>query len=164
MTSDKRRAAGRRRAWGRGPIILRFEPLENRELLSTATPALPDLVGQSFQTPTTLTWGSSFQAQGVVVNQGNAPATKAFQVDIYASPTPVIGTGSVLLGEATIPAGLQPKGQSAFNDPLTLPSTPLANLGPSGAFYIGMVALPATIKIFLSISLGGCESWKLQLI
>ena len=33
MSSHDRRAAARRRAWGRGPIILRFEPLEGRQLL-----------------------------------------------------------------------------------------------------------------------------------
>ena len=32
MPSHDRRAAARRRAWGRGPIILRFEPLEERQL------------------------------------------------------------------------------------------------------------------------------------
>lgn len=34
MSSRDRRAAGRRRAWGRGPVILKFEPLEGRQLLS----------------------------------------------------------------------------------------------------------------------------------
>lgn len=36
MSSDQRRAKARRRAWGRGPMILRFEPLEGRQLLSGA--------------------------------------------------------------------------------------------------------------------------------
>src|SRR3954465_1712995 len=92
MSSHDRRAAGRRRAWGRGPIILRFEPLEGRQLLA-ATPAaatppapLPDLVGQSFQTPLTLEWGGTFHAQGVVVNHGTAAVSTPFKVDIYASP------------------------------------------------------------------------------
>ena len=34
MSSNDRRTAARRRAWGRGPHILRFEPLEGRQLLS----------------------------------------------------------------------------------------------------------------------------------
>src|SRR5436305_1273931 len=106
MPTDERRAAARRRAWGRGPIILRFEPLEGRQLLS-ATP-LPDLAGQSFQTPASLTWGDSFDAKGVVANVGSLPAASAFQVDIYASPTPAMGQGAVLLGSVTVPAGLQP--------------------------------------------------------
>ena len=66
MSIDKRRADARRRAWGRGPIILRFEPLEGRALLSTTAVALPDLIGQSFQTPTNLNWGDSLDAKGVV--------------------------------------------------------------------------------------------------
>lgn len=148
MPTDQRRAAGRRRAWGRGPIILRFEPLEDRQLLSTTTPpvtapaALPDLVGQSFQTPTDLNWGGSFQAQGVVVNQGTAPAARPFQVDIYASPTPAVGAGAVLLGEATIAAGLKPGAQAAYSVPLTLPPAPVHGIDPSGAFYVAAVIDP----------------------
>ncbi len=37
MPSHDRRAAGRQRAWGRGPIILKFESLEGRQLLSLST-------------------------------------------------------------------------------------------------------------------------------
>ena len=45
MPSHDRRAAGRRRAWGRGPIILKLESLERRELLTAwPTRRLPDLV------------------------------------------------------------------------------------------------------------------------
>lgn len=150
MPNDQRRAAGRRRAWGRGPIILRFEPLEGRALLSTAaatttpadTAAKPDLAGQSFQAPTALNWGSAFEAQGVVVNQGNAAVTKPFHVDIYASPTPALGQGAVLLGEATVSAAIPPGGQSAYKVPLTVPSVPLTGLGPSGAFYLAAVIDP----------------------
>jgi hypothetical protein len=42
MSSDDRRAAARRRAWGRGPAILRFEPLEGRQLLSADSPLVTD--------------------------------------------------------------------------------------------------------------------------
>ncbi len=38
MSSRDRRAAGRRRAWGRGPVILRFEPLEGRQLMTADVP------------------------------------------------------------------------------------------------------------------------------
>ena len=38
MPTLNRRAAGRRRAWGRGPIILKFDSLERRELLTVAPP------------------------------------------------------------------------------------------------------------------------------
>ena len=36
MSSHNRRAAGIRRAWGRGPIILKLECLERRELLAAS--------------------------------------------------------------------------------------------------------------------------------
>ena len=36
MSSHNRRAAGIRRAWGRGPIILKLESLERRELLAAS--------------------------------------------------------------------------------------------------------------------------------
>jgi hypothetical protein len=41
MSPNDRRARARRKAWGRGPMILRFDPLEGRQLLSTLTPEAP---------------------------------------------------------------------------------------------------------------------------
>ena len=38
MSSLDRRTRARRRAWGRGPAVLRFEPLEGRQLLSISDP------------------------------------------------------------------------------------------------------------------------------
>ncbi len=141
MPTDKRRADARRRAWGRGPMILRFEPLEKRELLA-ATPSLPDLTGVSFQAPPSQSWGSTFQTQGVIVNQGNAAVSTPFLVDIYASPTPAVSQDSVVIGQVTVPAGLQPGAKSNFTQQVTLPVTPLNDLGSSGAFYVGMVIDP----------------------
>ena len=108
MSSQDRRSAGRRRAWGRGPIILKFESLERRELLSSAGPALPDLVGSSFVTTPNADWNQSITASGTVTNQGLATVTTPFNVAIYASHSVTIGPYSVLLGEVTIPAGLAP--------------------------------------------------------
>jgi hypothetical protein len=138
MATDKRRAAARRRAWGRGPIILRFEPLEGRALLATVTAPLPDLVGQSFQAPASLNWGDSFDAKGVIVNQGNAATTSAFLVDIYASSTPGLGQGSVMLGQVTVPAGLQAGAQSPFDQKVSLPAAAPSGLSASGPIYVGM--------------------------
>ena len=138
-TTDKRRADARRRAWGRGPMILRFEPLEGRHLLSTTATPLPDLVGTSFTTPQSLNWGDSFDAKGVVTNQGSAPVTGAFQVEIYASTTPGFSSSAVMLGEATIPAGLQPGAQASFDDSVSLPADPLTT---TGSVYIGMAIDP----------------------
>lgn len=140
MPTDRRRAAARRRAWGRGPIILRFEPLEGRELLS-ATP-LPDLAATAFDTVHNLDWGDSFHARGVISNQGNAAVTTPFHVNIYASPTPALGTGSVLLGQVTIPAGLPAGGQVPFDQTVSLPSTALDGVDSSGSIYIGTLVDP----------------------
>jgi hypothetical protein len=121
-------------------MILRFEPLEGRQLLSTSTTPLPDLVGASFSTPQTLNWGDSFDAVGSVSNAGNATATNAFQVDIYASPTPGYGPGSQILGVATIPAGLKAGTQAPFDQKVSLPTNPLST---SGSVYVGMIIDPA---------------------
>ena len=48
MPSHDRRAAGRRRAWGRGPIILKLESLEHRALMAAnSNSSLPDLVNSA---------------------------------------------------------------------------------------------------------------------
>ena len=102
MSSHDRRAAARRRAWGRGPIILRFEPLEGRQLLTAAQP-MADLVGAAFDTLHNLDWGDSFHAVGQIRNQGDAPVTVPFKVEVIASTKPVIGPGAVPLGEVDHP-------------------------------------------------------------
>ena len=140
MATNQRRAAARRRAWGRGPILLRFEPLEGRQLLSTTTVAtpLPDLHPAAFDTVHNLSWGDTFHARGQVTNMGTAAVTTPFQVAIYASPTPDQGSNAVLLGQATIPAGLQPGQNASFDQAVTLPTTPLTGLtATSGSVYVG---------------------------
>ena len=108
MSSYDRRSAGRRRAWGRGPIILRFEPLEKREVLSSMHGPLPDLVASSFVTTSNADWNDPISASGQITNQGNATVTTPFDVGIYASHGNKIGPYSVMIGEVTIPAGLRP--------------------------------------------------------
>jgi hypothetical protein len=137
MPTDKRRAAARRRAWGRGPMILRFEPLEGRVLLSTTT-AGPDVAAAAFDTLHNLDWGDRFHAKGMIGNDGAAAVTIPFHVDIYASPTPGISSGAVLIGEATIPAGLQPGQTAPFDQVVNLPGTPLAGLDRSGTIYVAI--------------------------
>ena len=137
MPTDKRRAAGRRRAWGRGPVILRFEPLEDRKLLATSP--LADLVGGAFDTLHNLDWGDSFHAKGVVGNIGGTAVVAPFHVNIYASPTPSLGPQSVLLGQATISGGVQPGGQASFDQVVKLPTTGGENLG---AVYINTLIDP----------------------
>ena len=96
MPTLNRRAAGRRRAWGRGPIILRFDSLEPRELL-TAPPPLADLAGSSLVTVHAADWNDTVAVQGhhrqPRRNHGDGPVRRralrlAFDVD-----RPVCGTG-----------------------------------------------------------------------
>jgi hypothetical protein len=140
-------------------MILRFEPLEGRELLSTTvvatgssfgskgasatTTQLPDLVGGSFDTPHSLDWGDTFHARGTVVNQGQGPVSVPFKVDFYASPTPGLSaTTAVYLGEATVPAGLQPGTSAPIDQVVSLPNVPLAGVGGDNVIYVEMVADP----------------------
>ncbi len=141
MPTKDRRAAARRRVWGRGPIILRFEPLEGRQLLASAKP-LPDLVGQSFQAPTTLNLGQSFTVNAVIKNDGTASVPAPIQVVFYASPSPGVNSDAVAIGLASVPAGLQPGTTANLSQHVTLPAT-LAGLGPSGTFYVGMAIDPS---------------------
>ena len=138
MSSQDRRSAGRRRAWGRGPIILKFESLEGRELLSRVGPALPDLVGSSFVTTPNADWNQSITASGTVTNQGLATVTTAFNVAIYASHAVTIGPYSILLGQVIIPAGLAPGQSAPFTTTVKLPSSPLPGMSPNGIVHINM--------------------------
>lgn len=124
MLSNKRRADARRRAWGRGPIILRFEPLEGRQLLA-ASP-LPDLVGSALSTSVvSLDWGDKFHTTGVVKNQGNGDESGPIAVALYASTNPVLGPGSVLLGTANLAGDLKPGETTSFDEVVSLPPTPI---------------------------------------
>lgn len=147
MSSHDRRSAGRRRAWGRGPIILKFESLEKRELLSAAGLALPNLVSSSFVTTTNADWGQPITATGVVTNQGRAAVTTPFNVGIYASHNVRIGPMSVLLGEVTIPAGLAPGQSAPFTTTVKLPTSPVAGMSSNvnGMVHINLKIDPERV-------------------
>ena len=195
MSSDDRRANARRRAWGRGPAVLRFEPLEGRQLLSiadpvaqiasaagadtskpststtstTTTPTADELAALAAQsgtavvttsTPTTtstsststydssnlvasafdtyhnLDWGDPFHAVGTVRNLGSSPTRVAYNVSVYASTTPTLGSSAVLVGKVTIPAGIAGGAKTDFDAVLTAPPVPLATLGSSTSYYL----------------------------
>ncbi len=142
MSSQDRRSAGRRRAWGRGPIILKFESLERRELLSTARTPLPNLVGTSFVASPNADWNQPITVKGTVTNQGSATATSSFEVAIYASHAVTVGPYSVLLGDVTIPAGLAAGQSSSFTTTVKLPTSPLPGMSPNGLLHINMVIDP----------------------
>jgi hypothetical protein len=137
MSSNDRRAAGRRRAWGRGPVILKFEPLERRELLSTAANmALPDLVTSSFVTSHNADWNEDITASGTITNKGRGAVTTSFNVGIYASHNGTVGPYSVLLGEVNIPAGLAPGQSVPFTTTVKLPTAPPPGVKTNGTVYI----------------------------
>ncbi len=138
MSSHDRRAAARCRAWGRGPIILRFEPLEGRQLLAATPTPLPDLVGASLTIPQTIDWGKTFEGDGDILNQGHGTATAPFNVQFFASSTPNLGPKSVSLGAITIPAGLGPGQDAPFQAHLTLPETPIPGAADNQPIYIAL--------------------------
>ena len=137
MPTLNRRAAGRRRAWGRGPMILKFDSLEHRELL-TAVPPLADLAGSSLVTIHNADWGNTVAVQGTIINQGGSTVTVPFDVAIYASPSIAIGRYAVPIGDVTIPAGLLPGQSVPFNTSVKLPATPLPGVSNTGIVYVDM--------------------------
>jgi hypothetical protein len=121
MASYDRRAAARRRAWGRGPMIFRFEPLEGRQLLSAGR---PDLIATQFTTASTASWGGQITTTGTISNKGGTATRVPVEVDIYASSTPKLTASNAvaeLLGSVEVPAGLAPKATYTFNQPINLP-------------------------------------------
>jgi hypothetical protein len=141
MPSLDRRAAARRRAWGRGPMILRFEPLEGRQLMAANlnAAALPDLISTAFSTPAASDWNTTIEASGAIKNNGTAQVPPGAIAGIYASPTQVIGPGSVLIGVVTINAGLQPGATQPYDEQVTLPPSPLPGMGATdNTLFLGV--------------------------
>ena len=138
MPSHDRRAAARRRAWGRGPMILRFEPLEGRQLLATAAAPLPDLVTTAFSSTTTGDWDGAILVSGTIANIGSAALPNATVAAIYASPTNAIGGSALLLGTVTVNAGLAPGATQPFSTTVALPPSPLSGMGMNSQLFIDM--------------------------
>jgi CARDB len=150
MSSQNRRAAGIRRAWGRGPIILKLECLERRELLAASASAsanstLPDLVNSSLiSAPTVSDWGQTLEVEGRVKNQGGGTTTAPFQITIYASPIRGEDRYAVPIGEVQIPAGLTPGEVVPYQTSVVIPSAPIPDVSSSGGtLYINAVVNPA---------------------
>ncbi len=141
MPTLDRRTAGRRRAWGRGPATLRFEPLEGRELLSAAK-SQSDVVAVEFGTVHNLDWGNTFHAVGTLRNRGGGPAASAFQVDVYASGSQTIDSHAVKIGTISVPAGLQAGASIGFDKLLRLPPTALPGVGRSSPVYVELAVDP----------------------
>lgn len=138
MPSHDRRAAARRRAWGRGPMILRFEPLEGRQLLAGGASPLPDLVATSFSTTTTGDWGGTIQVSGTIANIGSAALPAGTVAAVYASPTNAIGGAALNLGTVPIAAGLAPGASQPFTATVVLPPSPLSGMGMNSQLFIDL--------------------------
>ncbi len=136
MPSHDRRAAARRRAWGRGPMILRFEPLEGRQLMAGVAAALPDLATTSFSSSTSGDWDGAVQVSGTVANIGTTALESGTVAAIYASPTNAIGGAALLLGTVPINAGLAPGASQPFAATFALPPSPLSGMGMNSQLFI----------------------------
>lgn len=143
MPSHDRRPAGRRRAWGRGPIILRLESLEGRQLLAAAA-SLPDLVNANLTTSDSVSdWAGTVEIEGQVKNQGGGVTTVPFGIEFYASPIRGIDKYSVPIGYVTIPAGLAAGATADYETSLTLPSSPIPDVSSNGGtLHINAVVNP----------------------
>lgn len=141
MLSHDRRACTRRRSLVSRPG-LRIEPLEGRPMMAAGPATRPDLVATNFDTIHNLDWDDSFHARGVVLNQGRATTQVPFRIDIYASTTQIVGSDSVYLGSAVIPAGLAPGATAAFDQQVTLPATPIPNVDGTGLIFVNLKVNP----------------------
>jgi CARDB len=145
MPSHDRRAGGRRRAWGRGPVVLKLECLERRALMAAASGSdLPDLVNSSLAVSTSVSdWGNAVEVEGKVTNQGDTATTQPFQVELYASPVRGVDKYSVAIGSVTIPAGLAPHESVPYQTAVTLPSTPVPDVSSDGGtLYVAAYVNP----------------------
>ncbi len=144
MPSHDRRATGRRRAWGRGPIILRLESLEGRQLLAAGS-SLPDLVNSSLTTSNSASdWGQTIEIEGQVKNQGAGVTTAPLSVELYASPIRGINRYLVPIGSVMIPAGLGAGQTADYETSLTLPTTPIPDVSSNGGtVHINAVVNPS---------------------
>lgn len=119
-------------------MILRFDSLEKREVLSAAGHAIPDLVGSSFVAVQDADWGASVTVTGQVTNQGDGAANGPFNVAIYAGSRSTINRLSVSLGEVTIPDGLAAGQSVPFTATVRLPANPVPGMASSGILHLGL--------------------------
>ena len=102
MSSNDRRVRARRRAWGHGPMILRFEPLEGRQLLSANDPlaTLAALAsGVTTTTPvaekTTPITNPATTSTSAAAAPASSSTTAATSPAKLTSPAPIIAASQV---------------------------------------------------------------------
>ena len=144
MPTHHRRDAKGRRARSRGPQILRFEPLEGRQLLAAAFEAAaagaksPDLAAVALGTDSYGDWGTALGVHGTFENRGDADVTSPFKVELYVSASPDRSTGAVKFGTLEFD-GLKAGEQASFDRDFDLPPSAVAGVGGDGAIYVGMI-------------------------
>ena len=127
---------------GRGPIILRFEPLEKREVLSSLHGPLPDLVASSFVTTSNADWNDPDHRQRTDHQPGQRDGDDAVRRgDLRVSRQ----QDRALLGDAR--RGHHPgrpgPGQSVpFNTTVRLAPVPLPEMSPNGVVFINLKVDP----------------------
>ncbi len=139
MPIRDRRNIEERRAGSRTKEMLRLEPLEDRQFLSTAAGTAPDLVAVGFQSATTGDWGSPLRIVGDVVNQGNADASGPFSVDVFVSVSPTPNLDAVKIDSISFPDGLGVGESFTIDQEVDLPALPLSGVGADGAIHLGLV-------------------------
>ena len=101
MASDDRRARARRRAWGRGPAILRFEPLEGRELLSAANPLAALASVATAALASTSTAAATSTTAAATSTTAAATSTAATATSTTATATPAAAATSTTSASTT---------------------------------------------------------------
>lgn len=149
MPAQDRRAAARRKAWGRGPMILRLESLENRRLLTgggatqAASVAKPDLVLTAFDTLHNLDHGDPFVAVGRIANRGRVDVPAGIEIDVYASTTPGLNRNAVYVGTATLDRGVTAGAEAEFRQTMFAPPADVLRLGQTPSYYLVAVVDPS---------------------
>ena len=144
MPTHHRRDAKGRRARSRGPQILRFEPLEGRQLLAAAFEAAaagaksPDLAAVALGSDSYGDWGTALGVHGTIQNRGDADVTSPFQVDLYVTAAEDRSTGAARIGTVEFD-GLKAGEQASFDRDFDLPPSAVAGVGGDGAIYVGMI-------------------------
>lgn len=142
MSSRDRRAAGRQRAWGRGPVIIRFEPLEDRQLLASL-----EMLGSGLQSTAT---GSTVSTTAVDVSPavslgGGTSSASAAVTSIAAEVGQGVGAGvSQTTPAATSTASPAAAGTTSTSTSTAITTSPAAvPLNSTGTTVSGAPALVA---------------------
>ena len=149
MSSQDRRAAGLRRAWGRGPIILKLECLERRELLAASDRQLdlarPGEFRRWSPRRPSRDWGQTIEVEGRVKNQGGEHHDGALRDHDLCLAHP--GNQPLFRADrlrSRSPRAWRPAKPIPYQTSVVIPATPVPDVSSSGGtLYINAVVNPA---------------------